>query len=382
MKVLAIETSCDDTAMAVLETIGKSKIRVQSNIISSQVRLHAKYGGVFPHLAAREHAKNIDKVLRLALREAGLKTAAEVDLIAVTHGPGLIVSLLVGVTFAKTLAWKYKKPLVGVNHLEGHIASNGLKPIGQISNFQSLIFKPLPALCLIVSGGHTSLVLMSRIGRYQIIGETQDDAVGEAFDKVARLLGLGYPGGPLISKLSEKGDPNRYLLPRPMLKSKNYAFSYSGLKTAVLYLIKDLKKNFEPGKDSRPTGLYGLSALNLNLELKADIAASFQKAAVEVLVQKTLSAARKLKVKSVLLSGGVSTNRLLREKLESSLAQSLPRVIFRKPDLLYTTDNAAMIGLAGYLTYVGSKGKTDFTWKSVQADANLGFKKSSPNLLK
>lgn len=377
MLILAIETSCDDTAVAILEVSPQNKVTVLTNVISSQVKLHAPYGGVFPILAAREHAKNIDKVFKLALQEAGLKTIQEIDLMAVTKGPGLVVSLLVGVTFAKTLAWKYKKPLIGVNHLEGHIVSNWLKPVGEISNFQFLISKQFPALCLIVSGGHTSLVLMKDYGQYQLIGETQDDAVGECFDKVARLLGLGYPGGPAISKLAKQGHPDRYPLPSPMLKSKDFNFSYSGLKTAVLYLIRDIVST-SPAVNSGP---YPLSA-----QQKADMAASFQKAAMEVLIQKTVSAAQQLKVTSVLLSGGVSANQYLREELEKRLAKELPKIKFFKPNLSYTTDNAAMIGLAGYLHYrkeknppslrhhvKASEGTAGFSWKSVQANADLGF---------
>ncbi|MDP3800458.1 MAG: tRNA (adenosine(37)-N6)-threonylcarbamoyltransferase complex transferase subunit TsaD, partial [bacterium] len=194
MLILGIETSCDDTAMSVLEVDKKEKKRILANIVSSQIKLHAKYGGVFPALAAREHAKNIGKVLKLTLKEAGLKSVGETDLIAVTAGPGLAVALIVGITFAKTLAWKYKKPIVGVNHLEGHIYSNWLPNL-----------KPtFPALNLIVSGGHTELVLMRGHGKYKLIGETLDDAAGEAFDKIARLLGLGYPGGPLISLEAER----------------------------------------------------------------------------------------------------------------------------------------------------------------------------------
>ncbi|MDO8495614.1 MAG: tRNA (adenosine(37)-N6)-threonylcarbamoyltransferase complex transferase subunit TsaD [bacterium] len=350
MKILAFETSCDDTAVAVLEILPKNKVKVLANIISSQVKLHAQYGGVFPSLAAREHAKNIDKVFRLALKEAGLKSATEVDLMTVTAGPGLVVSLLVGVAFAKTLAWKYNKPLVGANHLEGHILSNWLAPTKESSAFN---LKPsvFPALCLLVSGGHTELVLIKKLGTYEVIGATHDDAVGEAFDKVARLLKLGYPGGPIISKLAESGNSDRFPLPSPMIKSKNFDFSYSGLKTAVLYLVRDLPK--------------------LTAKDKADIAASFQKAAIEVLLQKTIAAAEKLKVKTILLSGGVSANKLLREDLAKRIAGSLKKVTFLKPKLAYTTDNAAMIGLAGYLNFKNKK--TASSWKAVAVNANWGL---------
>src|SRR3989344_1241600 len=292
MKILGIETSCDETAVSVLEVNPPSRkasegtVRVLSNVVSSQVKLHAKYGGVVPNLAAREHVKNISHVFKLALKKAdesvkhsvsnivgkttsyGIKEAMKkIDLIAVTRGPGLGPALLVGISFAKAIAWKYQKPLAGVNHLEGHIYSNWLNP-----NFKpkALTF---PILHLIVSGGHTELVLMEDYNKYKLIGETLDDAIGEAFDKVARLLGLGYPGGPIISKLAEHGNQNRYPLPSPMIHSKDFNFSYSGLKTAVLYLIRDLKLK------------------KLNPQTRADIAASFQKAAIDVLIKKTMRAA-------------------------------------------------------------------------------------------
>ncbi len=349
MRVLAIETSCDETAAAVLEA-DKNSLRVLSNVISSQVKLHAKFGGVVPNLAAREHVKNIKHVFERALREAKIKSLEkDIDLISVTRGPGLGPALLVGISFAKALAWKYDKPLIGVNHLEGHIYSNLLKASGSKSILRK--FSEIgPALCLIVSGGHTELVLMGNYGKYKLIGETQDDAVGEAFDKVARLLGLGYPGGSAISKLAEKGNPDNYPLPSPMIRSKDYNFSYSGLKTAVLYLIRDLGGKLSPKQ-------------------KADISASFQNAAIDVLVKKTLEAARELKVKSLLLAGGVSANKLLRERL-SRVAREL-EIDYFCPPMEYTTDNAAMIGVAGYFN---SKDKnTPKNWESVEMDANLGF---------
>ncbi len=352
MKILGIETSCDETAASVVEVTGKDDIKVLSNIVSSQVKLHAKYGGVVPSLAAREHVKNIKHVFNLALKDTGIKNfEKDIDLIAVTRGPGLGPALLVGITFAKTTAWLYKKPLVGVNHLEGHIYSNWLKPIRRISNSEFLISKQIfPALNLIVSGGHTELVLMKNHGQYKIVGETLDDAVGEAFDKVARLLGLGYPGGPAISKIAEKGDPDKYILPRPMAKSKNYDFSYSGLKTAVLYLLRDLKIK------------------NPKLQTKADIAASFQKAAIDVLVQKTMRATKEYKVKSILLSGGVSANKMLRSELQKNTTEA--GIKYFQPPMEYTTDNATMIAVVGYFNYLKNK-KTGH--KPVKMDANLGF---------
>ena len=348
MRILGIETSCDDTAMAILE--GKSKeLKMLSSVISSQVKLHAKYGGVVPSLAAREHTKNIGTVFNLALKKAGIKNfKKEIDAIAVTRGPGLGPSLLVGISFAKTLSWLSQKPLIGVNHLEGHIHSNWIKPVEERSKAPSL--KIFPALNIIVSGGHTELVLTKSPGKYKIVGETLDDAIGEAFDKAARLLGLGYPGGPAISKIAEKGNAKRYPLPSPMLHSKDFNFSYSGLKTAVLYLLRDLNQN------------------KLDEQTKADIAASFQKAAIDVLIKKTLKAAEKFKVRSLFLSGGVSANKLLRERLKKEASEI--GVAFACPPMEYTVDNAAMIATAGYFSYLKNK-KTAL--KAVRMDANLEF---------
>ena len=357
MRILGIETSCDETAMAVLD-ITDNKVRVLSNTISSQIKLHAKYGGVVPNLAAREHVKNIGHVFKLTLKEADIKIK-DIDLIAVTRGPGLGPALLVGITFARTLAWKYNKPFVGVNHLEGHIYSNWLKPIREFSilNFQ-FSKKIFPILNLIVSGGHTELVLMQDYGKYKLIGETLDDAIGEAFDKVARLLGLGYPGGPIISKIAEDGDSNRYPLPSPMIYAKNYNFSYSGLKTAVLYLLRDLKF---PIRNSK---------FIIHNSIKADIAASFQKAAVTVLVRKTIKAAKEYKAKSVFLSGGVSANKYLRQEL--GLETKINGLSYSQPEFEYTGDNAAMIALAGYFAFDNKK-PLDFSWDLVDMDANLSF---------
>ena len=385
MKILGIETSCDETAVSVLET-KNGKIKVLSNTISSQIKLHAKYGGVVPNLAAREHVKNIEHVLKLALKQASLLKSDfnKIDLIAVTRGPGLGPALLVGITFAKTLAWKYKKPLVGVNHLEGHIYSNFLGKIGvNYPTLQAKSYKLFPILNLIVSLVHTYLVLMEDYGKYKIIGETLDDAVGEAFDKVARLLGLGYPGGPAISQEAEKwnfqfpiparpaGRSNfqknskiqfpRIEFPRPMIGSKNYDFSYSGLKTSVLYKLRDLEK----------------AGIKITDNIKSEICYEFQKAAVEVLIKKTIKAAREYKVDSLFLSGGVSANKYLRKQL--GLEAKINQMNYSQPELEYTGDNAAMIALAGYMNYKNppshkaSEGTVKNSWKSVEMDANLGF---------
>jgi len=337
--ILGIETSCDETSAAVL-SVEKSGFKVLSNIVSSQIKLHARWGGVVPHLASREHVKNIDHVLNLALKESK-KKMKDIDLIAITAGPGLIGSLMVGTMFAKTLAWKYSKPIIGVNHIEGHIYSNWLST--KMPNKRKLF----PAICLVVSGGHTQLILMKDHSKYKLIGETLDDAAGEAFDKIARILGLGYPGGPVISRYAEKGNPNKFPLPRPMTKTKNYNFSFSGLKTAVLYLVKDLKK--------------------LSEQDKYDIAASAQEAIVDVLVSKTMRAAKEYEVKSIILSGGVSANNLLRETLKKeSRNVNIPLFI---PDLKYTTDNAAMITVAGYYNLKNEKTK-NYSWNKIKADAN------------
>lgn len=343
MKILGIETSCDETSVAVLEA-KKSGFDILANVVSSQMKLHAKYGGVVPHLASREHAKNIDHVMNLALKESGLKIT-DIDLVAVTAGPGLVSSLIIGATYAKALSWKHEIPILGVNHMEGHIYSNWLSRKISKNNF--------PALCLVVSGGHTQLVLMKGHGKYKLVGETLDDAAGEAFDKIARIIGLGYPGGPIISRYAENGDPAAFNFPRPMLNHKNFNFSFSGLKTSVLYKVRELKRD----------GIY------LTKKIRSDIAASAQQAIIDVLVEKTVKAAVRHNVKTIMLSGGVSANRLLRnslKKLEKTLPKK-PNVII--PDMQFTTDNAAMIAVAGYYNFLGKKPRTD-SWKGIASDAN------------
>jgi len=358
MKIVAIESSCDETAVAVIEVLRQAQdkpesISVLSNVVSSQIAMHERYGGVVPALAAREHVANIGQVYGTAMKEAGLHDPAhDIDLLAVTRGPGLGPALLVGLTFARTLAWRYDKPLIGVDHMDGHVHSNWLGD----NKMPNDIF---PALNLIVSGGHTDLVLMRDHGDYEIIGETLDDAVGEAFDKVARLLGLPYPGGPKISALALLGNPAAYDLPRPMLKSPDFNFSYSGLKTAVLYLIRDI------------TG----GARELTETEKADIAASFQEAAIEVLIQKTRRAAEALAVPTIMLSGGVSANAQLRKRLTDMCSDMGIHCII--PAMEYTGDNAAMIAVAAYFAHQRDAASD---WQSVQMDANLrlGIPPSTP----
>jgi N6-L-threonylcarbamoyladenine synthase len=258
-------------------------------------------------------------VLKKALGRIDLK---KIDAVAVTAGPGLITSLLVGVETARALAFAWGKPLVAVNHLAGHISSNLLDSQFSIFNFQ------FPSIALVVSGGHTELVLMKNFGKYQIIGETLDDAVGEAFDKTAKILELGYPGGPAVSKLAEKGAPGRFKLPRPMLNSPDFNFSFSGLKTSVLYTVKVLKK--------------------IDEKIKADICREFEDAAAEVLVKKTVAAAKKYGAQNVFLAGGVAANKKLRESLGRAIHDKLTDVGYHIPEIKYTGDNAAMIAAAGY----------------------------------
>jgi N6-L-threonylcarbamoyladenine synthase len=306
--ILGIETSCDETAAAVV----KDGREIVSNIVSSQAKIHEMYGGVFPEVASRQHILHIVPVLEQALTQAQLGLH-EMAAIAVTSGPGLAGSLLVGVNMAKGLALAAGLPLVAINHLEAHIYANWLDSEEDIQ---------FPLVCLITSGGHTNLVLMTDHGEYQSLGQTLDDAAGEAFDKVARLLGLGYPGGPEIQRVAEQGDPAAFDLPRAWLKG-THAFSFSGLKTAVLYLVREYEN-----ADDIPV---------------ADMAASFQKAVVEVLVEKTRLAAQEFGAREVLLAGGVAANALLREEMMERL--TLP---VRCPPPIHCTDNAACVSALGW----------------------------------
>lgn len=314
--ILGIETSCDETAAAVVAD-GK---KIISNVVASQVAIHAPYGGVFPELASREHVLKIIPVIDDALRQASA-TLADLDAIAVTYGPGLAGSLLVGVNAAKALAFARGLPLLGVNHLEGHLYSNWLDTAEE---------KEFPLIALIVSGGHSEIVLMRDHGVYELLGHTLDDAAGEAFDKVARLLDLGYPGGPAIQKAAEQGDPNAFKLPRAWLRG-THDFSFSGLKTAVLHLVQSFE---EPP----PSGAKGKKRVPV-----ADIAASFQMAVVDVLVDKTRQAAEEFHAKHILLAGGVSANAQLRKTM---LARA--QVPVSIPPIKLCLDNAAMIAAAGF----------------------------------
>ena len=341
MRILGIETSCDETAASVIEGDTK-EVKVLSNVISSQIDIHKKYGGVVPEVAAREHVLNILPVVNEALVKAGIKrneTPKKIDAIAVTIGPGLITSLIVGVETAKTLAYVWKLPIIPINHIEGHIYANF---IGNYKNIK------LPAIILTVSGGHTMLVLMKTHSKFQTIGDTRDDAAGEAFDKAAKLMKIGYPGGPIISTMAEKfNGKNKINLPRPMLTSPGFDFSFSGLKTALLY---QLKKD----KDWR----------NRIPEYSQD----FQQAIIDVLISKTIKAALKYNVKTVMLAGGVAANKELRQQLQNAVAQKLDKVDFKMPELQYTTDNAAMVATAGYFKVKNTK---TTSWTKLKVDCNL-----------
>jgi N6-L-threonylcarbamoyladenine synthase len=342
MVILAIESSCDETAAAVAKGNGES-VSLLSNVVSSQIHIHQKYGGVVPEVAAREHVLNILPVIEEALNKAGIKrkdAAKKISAIAVTTGPGLITSLMIGIETAKTLAYAWKLPLISVNHIEGHLYSNFINT------------KPkLPAIILTVSGGHTQLVLMKNHLQYKTIGETRDDAAGEAFDKAAKLLGLGYPGGPLVSKQAQnwlaknKGKQPTISLPRPMIKDQSFDFSFSGLKTALLYAIRD-DKNYK--------------------KRISEYCFAFEQAVVDVLVTKTIRATKKYKVKSVMLAGGVAANAALREKLSEEV--KMLGLDFFMPELEYTTDNAAMIAAAGYYKL---KAKKTTAWHKIKVNPNL-----------
>ncbi len=324
MYILGIETSCDETAASIIKADPKSgKIVVLSNIISSQIEIHKKYGGVVPEVAAREHVLNILPVINEAFEIAKINHK-KIDLMAVTKGPGLITSLISGLETVRTLSYAWNIPVIEINHVEGHIYSNFINPETKIK---------FPALILTVSGGHTNLVLMDKENKLKIIGETLDDAAGEAYDKGAKMMNLGYPGGPIVSKYavefinSFKGGEAKtdLVLPRPMINSANSNFSFSGLKTALLYqLQKD--KNW---KKRIPEYCF-----------------AYQEAIIDILISKTIKAAKKLNVKTIMLSGGVSANQELRDSLAKAIKEKLPQVNFLVPARIYTTDNATMIAAA------------------------------------
>lgn len=352
--ILAIETSCDETAAAVV----KDGRTVLSNVISSQIDLHTLYGGVVPEIASRKHIEKINPVITEALQKANM-TLDEIDAIAVTYGPGLVGCLLVGVAEAKAIAYAAGKPLIGVHHIEGHVSAN------YISHPE---LEP-PFLCLVVSGGHTHIVLVEDYGEYRIIGRTHDDAAGEAYDKVARAIGLGYPGGPKIDKLSREGNPDALAFPRAHIEGCPYDFSFSGLKSAVLnYLnIAKMKSDFAAGRageENVPAAGGTLACPDVFADgiTRADLAASFQEAVVDVLVTRTLAAAQAFGIDKVAIAGGVASNSALRARMQTVGEANGKKIYYPEP--IYCTDNAAMIGAAAFYEY--RKGVThDWTLNAV-----------------
>ncbi len=314
--ILAIESSCDETAAAVV----KNGRQVLSNVISSQIALHTIYGGVVPEIASRKHIEKINQVIEAALEEASLKLE-DMDAVAVTYGPGLVGALLVGVAEAKAIAYGAGKPLVGVNHIEGHVSANFIEHPD---------LEP-PFICLIVSGGHTHLVVVKDYGEYEVLGRTRDDAAGEAFDKVARAIGLGYPGGPKVDKAAKEGNPYDISFPRAKVEGAPYDFSFSGLKSAVLNHINHARMMGE----------------TIHVP---DLAASFQRAVVDVLVSHAVDAAKELGFDKVAIAGGVASNSALRAGMKESCEKA--GLAFYYPSPIYCTDNGAMIGVAGYYAYI------------------------------
>jgi len=383
--ILSIETSCDDTGIAIIKAPLKPRgnFNVLSNIISSQIDVHAEYGGVYPMMAKREHQRNLVFVLEKALKQAKLlereakkinndeetlreilsrednlyKTLSsffskykkpDIDAIAITNGPGLEPCLWVGVNFAKALSYSWNIPVISVNHIKAHIFINMLDD----QKLTELKTKDFPALCLIVSGGHTQLFLMKGLGKYQVLGETRDDAAGECFDKTARILGLGYPGGPIISKEAE-GAKNKFKiqLPRPMINTKDYDFSFSGLKTAVLYDY--LKEKPRVKKDK---------------EYVKEMAAQIQQSVIDVLVKKTANAAQNFKVKTLMVGGGVAANKELRRQIREKINKVMPKVKILIPPPKNCTDNGLMTAIAGY--FRARQGKKE-KWRDIEVKANL-----------
>lgn len=333
IKILAIESSCDETAASVVIN-GRNII---SNVINSQIKIHTEYGGVVPEIASRKHMENIVNVVDEALKEADM-TLNDLDAIAVTNGPGLVGALLVGVSFAKTLAWSINKPLIPVNHIEGHICANypenkDLEP---------------PFVILVISGGHTYLAICSEYGKYEIVGQTRDDAAGEAFDKVARAIGLGYPGGPKVDKLSKSGNPDAFDFPIAHIADAPFDFSYSGVKSAVLNQLNTAKMN----------------GMEIN---SADVAASFQKAIIGSTVPKAIALCKEKNINKLAIAGGVASNSALREVLQSACDKE--GIQFCSPSPVMCTDNAAMIGAAAYYKYLNN----EFSGLDLNAIPNLSL---------
>lgn len=358
MTILGIETSCDETGVAIIQSnSGAKKINLISNIVASSLSLHSKTGGIIPEIAAREQVKYIIPVLESALKEFGKNPKTSIDAIAVTVGPGLIGSLLIGVETARTLSYLWKKPIIPVNHLIGHIYANWLMDYGLPSTVKQKavvgILKTVgkqpefPLVALVVSGGHTDLVLIRNHGSIKWLGGTRDDAAGEAFDKIGRLLDLPYPGGPSIEKEALKGNPKEYIFPRPLVDSNDFDFSFSGLKASVFRKIQTIKQ--------------------LNNQAISDISYAVQDAIIEVLVKKTLKAADKYKVKSILLGGGVAANQKLRDELKLNAKRYKLNAEIFVPQKFLCTDNAAMIASAAFYNY------KPVMWQKITANPELYF---------
>ncbi|MDI6591633.1 MAG: tRNA (adenosine(37)-N6)-threonylcarbamoyltransferase complex transferase subunit TsaD [Patescibacteria group bacterium] len=345
MLILGIDTSCDDTCISVIEVKSqKSKVKsfkILSNITSSQAKLHAKYGGVYPFLAKREHQKNLPVVFKKATKGIDV---SEIDLIGVTIGPGLEPCLWQGINFAKDLAKKINLKIVPVNHIEAHI----------LANFIEENLKLFPAICLVVSGGHTQLILMKKIGEYKLIGETRDDAAGECFDKIARILGLDYPGGPAIDeqarrwKFEIRNSKFEIKLPRPMISQKNYDFSFSGLKTAVLYDFRSRSPKVRKSK-----------------EYIQEMTKEVQQAIIDVLISKTIGVAKEFRVKTIILGGGVAASQELKKQFKTACLNSKFKHLVPPKNLC--TDNAAMVGVAAFY----HRDKATFDFEKIEANANL-----------
>ncbi len=366
MKILAIETSCDDTCVALIEAVGKKqvKLNILSNVVSSQNEIHQKWGGIYPLLAKREHQRNLPLVLRKALKQGDKQGLSRIDAIAVTVGPGLEPCLWTGVNFAKGLAHNWNLPIIPINHIEAHIAANLVSV-----NYKSQIAQPrlaveaeatanyknlFPAICLVVSGGHTQLILMRDFGKYKILGETRDDAAGECFDKTARILGLGYPGGPAIAATAAKFSIHNFQfsikLPRPMIYQKNYDFSFSGLKTAVLYKAQSTKRKA------------------LSEKFIQAMCQEIQQAIIDVLLYKTLRAAKDYNVQTIILGGGVIANKELQKQFKKKIKKEIPNSKLCIPAPNMRADNAVMIGITGYFLWLKKEIKI---WKNIKAKANL-----------
>ena len=344
MIILGIETSCDETSVAIIEG-NEDNVVLKSNIIASSLDMHAQTGGIIPENAAREQIKYILPVLKEALQKADIQLE-DIDAIGLTYGPGLIGSLLVGVETARTIAYVLNKPIVPINHMVGHIYANWLIATAGIE---------FPAIALVISGGHTDLLLMKKHGDLTLLGGTRDDAAGEAFDKIGRLLGLPYPAGPVIEELAKKGDPKRFRFPRPMVGSHDLDFSFSGLKAAVLREVISLKENI----DVQPT------TYNLQPQTIADLARATQDAIIDVVTKKTLKAAQGHNAKSILISGGVAANQTLAEELRNKSKELSINVFV--PTKSLCTDNAAMVAAAAYFNY------NPVNWQNIAANPELYF---------